>query len=78
MMTLEVFDVFSIFVAGLAIGLIGAHYLNKWERESEYKRGVLDTLWEIQRVAMREHIARVLGTSRDKKAGGADGGKPPV
>lgn len=73
-MTLEAFDVFSIFMAGLTIGLIGAHYLNKWERESEYKRGVLDTIWEIQRHGMREHLARLLGTAGDKASGSPDNG----
>lgn len=68
-MTLEYMDVFSIFMAGLAVGLIGAHYLNKHDVKLAYDRGVMDTVWAIQVHGMREHLARLLGTSRDKAAG---------
>lgn len=69
-MTLEIFDVFSIFMAGFALGFIGAHYLNKHELKLEYNRGVMDTIWQIQLHGMREHLAILLGTSRDKATGG--------
>jgi len=73
-MTLEIFEVFTIFMAGFTVGLIGAHYLNQWERKAEYNRGVLDTLWEFQRAAMRDHLARVLDPSRNKAASSSNGG----
>lgn len=75
---MEAFDVFSIFMAGFTLGLIGAHYLNKHELKLAYNRGVMDTIWEIQVNGMREHLARVLGTTRDKATGGADGSSKPV
>jgi hypothetical protein len=77
-MTLEYIDAFSIFMAGFALGLIGAHYLNKHELKLSYDRGVMDTVWAIQVHGMREHLALLLGTTRDKTADRADGGKGPV
>lgn len=68
-MNMEAFDVFSIFMAGFAIGLIGAHCLNKHELKLAYNRGVMDTIWEIQVHGMREHLARVLGVAGHKEAG---------
>ena len=75
---MEAFDVFSIFMAGFAIGLIGAHHLNKHDVKLAYDRGVMDTIWEIQLHGMREHIARLLGNARDEKAGSTDGSNGPV
>lgn len=67
-MTLETFDVFSIFMAGLTVGLIGAHYLNQWELKREYERGVLDVLWELWKYrALCELGIKPAG---DKAAGG--------
>lgn len=65
-------DAFSIFMAGLALGLIGAHYLNKSEVKLAYERGVLDTVWEIQKRGMEEHLRRLLGTAGNKEAGSSD------
>lgn len=75
---MEAMNGISIFMAGLALGLIGAHYLNKQELKLEYERGVLDTCWELQRISMQEHLARVLGTAGNKEASGADSSKEPV
>lgn len=66
---MEAIDVFSIFMAGFALGLVGAHYLNKHELKLAYDRGVMDTVWAIQVHGMREHLARLLGTPRDKATG---------
>lgn len=75
-MTLETFDVFSFFMAGLAVGLIGAHYLNQWELKREYERGVLDVLWELWKL----HAIRSLGvkTAGDKAPGGETGSSKAV
>lgn len=75
---MEAMDGFSIFMAGLAVGLIGAHYLNKHELKLEYERGVLDTCWELQRISMQEHLSRVLSTPRNKEASRADSSKESV
>lgn len=75
---MEAINGFSIFMAGLALGLIGAHYLNRHELKLAYERGVLDTCWELQHSSMQEYLARVLGTSRNKEDGGADCGKEAV
>jgi hypothetical protein len=77
-MTLELFDVFSIFMAGFAVGLIGAHYLNRNELKLAYNRGVMDTIWEIQLVGMRQHLDRVFGTSRNKTTGSEASSKETV
>lgn len=73
-----VIDGISIFMAGLALGLIGANYLNKSELKLEYERGVLDTCWELQRISMQEHLARVLGTTGNKTASSSDSSKKDV
>lgn len=75
---MEAMDVFSIFMAGLAVGLIGAHYLNKHELKLAYDRGVMDTVWAIQVHGMREHLARLLGTAGNEKAGSSDGSNKAV
>lgn len=75
---METIDVFSIFVAGFALGLIGAHYLNKHELKLAYNRGVMDTIWQIQLHGMREHLARLLGTPRDQAASGKASGQETV
>lgn len=66
-MTLEIFDVFSIFMAGLTVGLIGAHHLNKWERKAEYQRGFSDGLWDAWRITVIRNFGLF---ARDKSDGG--------
>jgi hypothetical protein len=75
---MEFSDAFSIFMAGLAIGLIGSHYLNQHEVKSAYHRGVLDTIWQIQLHGMREHLARVLGVAGHKEASSSDSSNTAV
>ena len=77
-MNLEFYDVFSIFTAGLALGLIGAHYLNKYDRAMEYERGKLDAVWAIQCEVMRIDLARRLEPSRDQATGGQASDSKPV
>lgn len=77
-MNMEAMDVFSIFMAGFAVGLIGAHYLNKHELKLAYNRGVMDTVWEIQVHGMRQHLARLFGTPRDEAAGSSHGSSEPL
>jgi hypothetical protein len=75
---MELYNVLSIFMAGFALGLIGAHYLNKHELKLAYNRGVMDTIWEIQLHGMREHLARVLGDAGDKAPGSRSGSSETV
>jgi hypothetical protein len=75
---MEYIDAFSIFMAGFALGLIGAHYLNKHELKLAYDRGVMDTVWAIQVHGMREHLARLFGTTGDKATGGEASGSKTV
>jgi hypothetical protein len=77
-MQLEVFDVFSIFISGLTIGLIGAHYVNKHELKLAYNRGVMDALWEVYLIGMRQHLGGVLGASRDEATGCETGNQKTV
>lgn len=70
---MEYYDVFSIFMAGLALGLIGAHYLNRHELKLEYERGKLDAVWAIQSEFMRLELTRSLKSAGDKTTGGEAG-----
>ena len=69
---MELRDGISIFMAGLALGLIGAHHLNRHEVKQSYERGILDALWEVQRLAMVEHLTRSLAATGNKTTGSAD------
>lgn len=75
---MEAINGISIFMAGLALGLIGAHYLNRHELKLAYERGVLDTCWELQHSSMQEYLARVLGTTGNKETGSSNGSKEVV
>jgi hypothetical protein len=75
---MEQLDVFTIFISGAALGLIGAHYLNKHERSMEYERGKLDAIWAIQCEIMRSELASRLKPTGDKAAGGEASGSTPV
>jgi hypothetical protein len=77
-MNLEFYDVFSIFMAGLALGLIGAHYLNRHELKLEYERGKLDAVWAIQCEIMRSKLASRLKSAGDKAAGSEACDSKPV
>lgn len=72
---MEYTDAFSIFMAGVAIGLIGAHHLNKHENKLAYNRGVLDVIWELQRALMLEHLTSRIKPARYKEDGGGDSSK---
>lgn len=75
---METIDAFSIFMAGLCLGLIGSHYLNKSEVKLAYERGVLDTVWEIQRRGMEEHLARLFRTTGNKETGSSNNSSQTV
>lgn len=70
--------VFSIFMAGLALGLIGAHYLNRHELKRKYERGKLDALWAIQCEVMRIELTRSLKPAGNKTTGGEASSSAPV
>lgn len=72
---MEYTDAFSIFMAGVALGLIGAHYLNKHENKLAYKRGAFDVVWELQRTLMLEHLNSRVKPAGHKENGGGGGGK---
>ena len=75
---METYDVFSLFMAGLALGLIGAHYLNRHELKREYERGKLDALWAIQCEIMRIELTRSLKPAGNKTIGGEASSSKPV
>jgi hypothetical protein len=75
---MEVSDVISIFMAGFALGLIGAHRLNKWDRENEYERGKLDALWSIQSEIIRLGFASRFESAGHKTTDSKTGDQKPV
>lgn len=72
---MEYTDAFSIFMAGVALGLIGAHHLNKHENKLAYQRGVLDVTWELQRTLMLEHLNSRIKSAGHKENGGGGSSK---
>ena len=70
------YDFFTAFTAGIAIGIIIGHWASKSERALEYERGKLDginLLWPaVESLFRRELAEKCLRINRDKAAGGND------
>ena len=70
------YDFFTAFTAGIAIGIIIGHWASKSERHLEYERGKLDginLLWPaIESLFRRELTEKCFGVNRDKAASGND------
>lgn len=69
---MENFDGFTIFMAGFALGLIGAHYLNKHELKLSYDRGRIDAFWEIWCTIVQHELGIGGKSFRHAQDGGRD------
>lgn len=74
---MEYTDVFSLFVAGLAIGFIAGHWTRKQDLKLEYERGRLagiSFLWpHLARAWIEQILASPRKSAGDPPTGGAGG-----
>lgn len=75
----SIYDYTSIFMAGLAVGLIGSHWFNKWERKLQYEigynAGVNSVTYGLIKLWATELFS---GDNKHKTNGGGDGNQKPA
>ena len=65
-----IYDYTSIFMAGLAVGLIGAHWINKGERKLQYEIGYNAGFNAIWYPVFREYLKAALSGNVKHKTDG--------
>lgn len=65
-------DGFTIFMAGIALGLMAGHWLGQQDGKMQYNRGRSDALWEVWCLIISGDIAVSGKPSRHAKDGGRD------